>query len=179
MLPLNDRAQDTRFEDTLEHAIRRAGLTPFRGVVDPRVGVVIREIEDGIREARACLADVTQDDPHVWYELGFARACEQPVLLLCSKGRVKLPFDMQFWHVIEYDAEAEDSGRRLEREITRRLKALLKRDFLKPVRRKKAAKTTKSTTSTTSTKMAGTRKKKTVGKKTAARKSPGRRSKQG
>lgn len=36
----------------------------------PGVQVPIESIEQGIRKATVCLADITEDNPNVWYELG-------------------------------------------------------------------------------------------------------------
>ena len=55
-------------------AIKAAGLEAYRVDRDPGVEVPIEAIEDGIRTATVCLADITTDNPNVWYELGFAFA---------------------------------------------------------------------------------------------------------
>ena len=61
---------DKRFEDVYEPAIRAAGVEPYRVDRDPGVDVPIDAIEDCIRGAAVCLADITTDNPNVWYELG-------------------------------------------------------------------------------------------------------------
>src|SRR5688572_3287132 len=61
---------DKRFEDVFSPAITESGLTPYRVDRDPSVSIPIDEIESGIRSCAVCLADVTLDNPNVWFELG-------------------------------------------------------------------------------------------------------------
>ena len=71
---------DKRFNDTYKKAIEKAGLEPYRVDQDPGVEVPIDRIEEGIREATICLADITTDNPNVWYELGYAFAVGRSVI---------------------------------------------------------------------------------------------------
>ena len=84
-------------------------------------------IEAGIRNAAICLADITTDNPNVWYELGFAFAAGRPVVMLCSDERTgkKFPFDIQHRTVITYQSEAPQDFQALSSNLTERLKALL------------------------------------------------------
>src|SRR5580698_7444267 len=78
---------DKRYNDVYAHAIKDAGLEPYRVDKDPAAGVPIEAIEEGIRTSAICLADITTDNPNVWYELGFAFASGRPVVMVCSKER--------------------------------------------------------------------------------------------
>src|SRR5580698_6596110 len=78
---------DKRFEEVFSPAIQAAGLDPYRVDRDPSVDVPIDAIESGIRGAAVCLADITTDNPNVWYELGFAFAAGRPVVMVCSQER--------------------------------------------------------------------------------------------
>ena len=55
-------------------ALEDAGLEPYRVDQDPSTEKIIETIEDQIRKATLCLADITTDNPNVWYELGYAFA---------------------------------------------------------------------------------------------------------
>jgi len=62
---------DKRYKETFVPAIVAAGLEPYRVDQDARADVLITSIEDGIRSAASaavCLADITTDNPNVWYE---------------------------------------------------------------------------------------------------------------
>jgi hypothetical protein len=84
MQPFDGGTFDKRFEAIFSPAIIEANLEPYRVDRDPSVSVPIQEIEKGIRDADICLADITTDNPNVWFELGFAFAIPHEVVLVCS-----------------------------------------------------------------------------------------------
>ena len=63
---------DKRYKDAFEPGLAKAGFEAYRVDQDPGTDVVIAAIEEGIRRAAICLADVTTNNPNVWYELGYA-----------------------------------------------------------------------------------------------------------
>ena len=85
--PFDDGEYDKRFSDIYKPALEKAGLEAYRVDQDPSVDVLIEAIEDGISKATICLADISLDNPNVWYELGFASAASKPIILICSKKR--------------------------------------------------------------------------------------------
>ena len=86
---------DKRYKDVFAPAIKAAGLEPYRVDRDPSVSVPIDDIELGIENSEVCLAEISTDNPNVWYELGYAIASKREVFLLCSKNERKthFPFD--------------------------------------------------------------------------------------
>lgn len=93
--PFDGGKFDNRFNDVYSPAIIDAELEPYRVDQDPKVSIPIQDIEKGIRESRLCLADITIDNPNVWFELGYAIACGKEVVLVCPKERQsKFPFDI-------------------------------------------------------------------------------------
>ena len=117
------------YDDTYKPALERAGLTPYRVDEDPRTEGIVDSIEEGIRNAAICLADITTDNPNVWYELGYAFAVRRPVVMVCSKERGgKLPFDIQHRTVIEYAPESGRDFAELRSKITARATALVEKD---------------------------------------------------
>ncbi|MGH9773135.1 MAG: hypothetical protein ACRD4Q_15790 [Candidatus Acidiferrales bacterium] len=121
---------DKRFKDTVRPAIEEAGLEPYRVDQDPQVEVPIDAIEEGIRNAAICLADITTDNPNVWYELGYAFAAGKPVVMLCSDERKerRYPFDIQHRTVVEYKSESRSDFEDLKLKVKERIGALLKKD---------------------------------------------------
>lgn len=121
---------DKRFDDVYSPAILAADLEPYRVDRDPGVEVPIDAIEDGIRNSLVCLADITLDNPNVWYELGFAFASGKPVVLLCGGERAgkKYPFDIQHRTVTPYQTDSLSDFETLKAAITKRLRALAKKD---------------------------------------------------
>ncbi|TKJ34655.1 MAG: hypothetical protein CEE38_17445 [Planctomycetes bacterium B3_Pla] len=116
-----------RYDDVFKDAITNAGLRPYRVDKDPAVSVPIRDIEVGIKNAAICFADITTDDPNVWFELGYALAISKDVCLVCSSERKeKYPFDVQHRFIIPYSVESSSDFEELSRRITEKLIALLK-----------------------------------------------------
>jgi len=96
---------------------------------DPAVTVPIDAIETGIRDAVACVADITTDNPNVWFELGYALACGKPVVMICSSTRAsKFPFDIQHRYVITYQTDSTSDFERLRGEIVERLQAAVAKE---------------------------------------------------
>lgn len=126
--PFDSGKFDKRFKETFAPAITAAGFEPYRVDNDPRADVLITSIEDGIRSAAVCLADITTDNPNVWFELGFAFAANRPVVMVCSNERTgKYPFDIQHRAVIAYKTEAQSDFKTLSDAITERLQAAAER----------------------------------------------------
>ena len=73
-----------------------------------------------------CLADISTDNPNVWYELGYAFAANRPVVMVCSDERgAKFPFDIQHRTVIRYKSDSPSDFEKLKDEIFERAVALL------------------------------------------------------
>jgi hypothetical protein len=125
--PFDSGKFDKRFDDVYVPAIEAAGLEAYRVDRDPGVEVPIEAIEEGIRNAAVCLADITTDNPNVWYELGFAFATGRPVVMVCSNERTsaKYPFDIQHRTVINYKPESSSDFESLKTALCERIKAML------------------------------------------------------
>jgi hypothetical protein len=119
---------DKRYDDVFSHAITDAGLEPYRVDRDPSVSIPIDHIELGIRNSDLCLAEITTDNPNVWFELGYAMAVPKEVVLVCSSERTsKFPFDVQHRAIITYKTESVQDFTQLKGKITARIKAILEK----------------------------------------------------
>lgn len=64
---------------------------------------IIQDIIREIANASLVIADITMDNPNVFYELGYAHALEKPTILLADeKKRDLLPFDVRGYRTIFY-----------------------------------------------------------------------------
>ena len=86
--PFDKGPFDKRYDDVLVPAIKAASLDPYRVDRDPSVSIPIEEIQSGIEFSRACLADITIDNPNVWFELGYAIASRRQVVLILNQAFV-------------------------------------------------------------------------------------------
>ena len=92
--PFNE-IYDKRYEDIYNPAIRATGLIPYRVDKDPSARIIIEQIEKKIEDAAICFADISIDNPNVWYELGYAFASGKDVVMVCDKQRKDFPFDVR------------------------------------------------------------------------------------
>jgi hypothetical protein len=119
---------DKRYRDVLIPAIKDADLEHYRVDEDPGTTVLIDNIEEGIRTSEICLADMTNDNPNIWYEVGFAIASEKPVVLICASPRpTPPPFDIRHRQIIFYSPDSPSDFKKMGDEITARLKAQMKK----------------------------------------------------
>jgi len=122
--PFDNDKFDKRFVDIFEPAILKAEFEAYRIDKDLSVRIPIDDIEKGISESSICFAEITSDNPNVWYELGFAFACNKDVVMVCSDERQgKFPFDIQHRHVITYKTSSTSDFNTLGDTITRKIKA--------------------------------------------------------
>jgi hypothetical protein len=66
-------------------------------------GLILNDIEKYIQESFFIVADITPNNPNVFYEVGYAHAIRKPSILLCdSNKRETLPFDVSAFRTIMY-----------------------------------------------------------------------------
>ncbi|MCY0856021.1 hypothetical protein [Cupriavidus sp. D39] len=127
--PFDSGKFDKRYESVFEPAIRAAGMEPYRVDKDSSATVLIQAIEENIKRAAVCLADITTDNPNVWYELGFAQASGRPLVMVCGDERQregkKFPFDVQHRAIVTYKTEAIQDFEDLRERLTTKLVAML------------------------------------------------------
>lgn len=123
--PFDKDKFDKRYNDVFEPAIKNAGYNSYRVDKDNSVVVPIDQIEKGINESNICFAEISTDNPNVWYELGYAFACGKNVIMVCSEERIgKFPFDIQHRFVITYKTGSLSDFNELSEKITTKIKAI-------------------------------------------------------
>ena len=133
--PFDGGQFDKRYFDVIKPTIEKVGLEPYRVDEDHHSSIPINDIEDKIKSSLICLADITLDNPNVWYELGYAISANKPVIMICSKDRkTKFPFDVQHRKIIKYSTESPQDFEKLKEDIENRANAILeKREALTKV----------------------------------------------
>jgi hypothetical protein len=126
--PFDKGPFDKRFEDVIEPAIRAADLEAYRVDRDPGASIPIEDMEAGIRSAAVCLADITTDNPNVWFELGFAISSGKDVVLVSAASRERFPFDIHHRKVLVYSTDSTSDFEGLRARITKRIKAILTKE---------------------------------------------------
>ena len=122
--PFDNDKFDLRYVDIFKPAIEKAELEPYRIDRDLSVRIPIDKIEEEIRKSSICFADISLNNPNVWYELGYAFACEKDVIMVCSEERTeRFPFDIQHRHIISYRTGSKSDFENLEDIITKKIRA--------------------------------------------------------
>jgi hypothetical protein len=112
---------DRYYQEIYLPAIKDAGFEPVRADELFHAGSVVEQIWEQIEKATVLLADLTDKNPNVFYELGLAHAARKPVVF--TSGKVDdVPFDLRHLRVIIYDVREPTWAERLRRSITEHLK---------------------------------------------------------
>lgn len=118
---------DRRYRETVKPALIKANVDPQRADEILGLNPVIEKIEKAIESASICIAEVSEDNPNVWLELGYSLALDRPTVILCDKAkRQKLPFDIQHRPIIYYRTDSRSGFEELESNIIKWIKNELK-----------------------------------------------------
>ena len=101
-------------------AIEAAGFEAKRADDLYRPGNIVNDIWNYTKEAKVILADLTNKNPNVFYELGLAHAITKPAVLITATIE-DVPFDLRSLRVIEYDKNYAKWGEILQDKITKSL----------------------------------------------------------
>ena len=111
-----------------------AGLDAYRVDTDDLAQVPIDMIEQKIQAATICMADITLNNPNVWYEVGYAYASNKTVVLVCSDERTEAyPFDVRSRNILSYKTESESDYQEFREKLTRKISRLKSVSTVLPV----------------------------------------------
>jgi len=81
------------FEDVIKPVCKELDVIAKRADDTYGPGVIIQDIERQIVESNLIIADITPNNPNVYYEVGFAHALRKPTILIAEHPK-QLPFDV-------------------------------------------------------------------------------------
>jgi hypothetical protein len=90
-------------------------------------GNITLQILDQVLNAKAAIADLTELNPNVFYELAVRHTVRRPVALIAEKG-TDLPFDISPMRVIKFDHRDLRSAAECKKEIVAHLRHALSND---------------------------------------------------
>lgn len=94
---------DDLYNDVIKSQCDKMGLTAIRADECYTTNIVINDIISQISTASIIIADITMDNPNVFYEIGYAHALQKPTILLADVNRRdRLPFDISGYRTIFY-----------------------------------------------------------------------------
>jgi len=94
------------YEHILQPAIKEAGLNPLRADEIFSPTPIVEDVWTHIARSRLIIADVTDKNPNVFYELGLSHAIGIPVIII-TQNKEDVPFDVAYIRYLIYtDDEA-------------------------------------------------------------------------
>jgi hypothetical protein len=107
---------DDYYSSIFVAAIESAGLEPRRADDLFRSSTIVNDNWEYTKSAKLILADLTDKNPNVFYELGLAHAMAKPAILVTA-SLDDVPFDLRGLRIIEYDKNVPDWGSVLQESL--------------------------------------------------------------
>jgi hypothetical protein len=105
------------YREVIRPTCEAFGYKVVRGDDTYTSGLIINDITQSIQEASIVIADITPNNPNVFYEVGYAHGMGKTTILLSDKKRERLPFDVSGFRTLFYDNTIAGKG-----EVKARLK---------------------------------------------------------
>lgn len=127
--PIGDEDSDIRkrSDKVLKHIIAAAieplGYNVVRADKISEPGIITHQILQHIVDAPLVIADLTDRNPNVFYELALRHAIRKPQVQLIRKGD-QIPFDVAATRIIQFDLTDLDSVEATKTEIVAQVKSL-------------------------------------------------------
>jgi hypothetical protein len=116
---------DTLYREVISPVAVDLGFEVVRvdEVVGP--GIIVEDIQRQIEGAHAVVAEISTQNPNVFYELGYAHALRKPAVLLVRRSDgATMPFDIRSYRAIFYD-DSIGGKKSVERNLQQHLEAVL------------------------------------------------------
>ena len=102
---------DDLFNEVIKPACEEFGLECERADDYFTTNVIIQDIIQSILSASVIIAEITPNNPNVFYEVGYSHALNKPTILLCDRQRDRLPFDLSSFRTLFYENSISGKGR--------------------------------------------------------------------
>lgn len=104
VMPFSQPWSDGVYEQIIKAALTDSQIQCVRGDIIPRVGKLADNVAVQLQRAGLVIAEISDPNPNVYYELGVADTLGKDVYLLYDKSAsLNLPADIQGVHYYSYD----------------------------------------------------------------------------
>jgi hypothetical protein len=112
--PIGPTGSDTRkrSDKVLKHIFRRALEEKYevtRADEIDEAGMITSQILRAVQDSDLVVADLTETNPNVFYELAVRHAIEKAIIHVIDPRLSKIPFDIAGFRTIEFDITDPDS----------------------------------------------------------------------
>lgn len=122
--PIGEEGSQTRanadklFKYIVKPVCEACEFDPVRVDLLNDAGSISQNILEQLEEAELVIADVSEHNPNVFYEMGYRARTKKPMIHLKKKGEA-LPFDVNSIRTFEYDLTDLDSVDEIKERLTR------------------------------------------------------------
>jgi len=113
LMPFN-KSYDDIYQIGIKEVLRKYGIRCSRIDEELFTGQILEELQKCIAESDIIIAETTDKNANVYYEIGYAHALEKLVLLI-AKNADSLPFDIKGYNHIVYNGEIRKLREELEK----------------------------------------------------------------
>lgn len=117
------KRSDQVFKHVISKAVVPLGYKPIRADQIPEPGIITTQVIQQTIDAPLVIADLSTQNPNVFYELAVRHMTRKPLIMLITAGE-KIPFDVSASRVIQYDLGDLDTLDRARDEIIEQSKSM-------------------------------------------------------
>lgn len=120
--PLGDAESETRkrsdkvFKHIITPSVSKHNFKPIRADHISEPGIITTQVIQYIVDAPLVIADLTERNPNVFYELAIRHAIKKPLIQIIKKGE-QIPFDVAATRIIHFDIQDLDSVEQAKSDI--------------------------------------------------------------
>jgi hypothetical protein len=115
---------DIVFENLIKPAFSELGIEPVRADHIELPGLITKHVTDYLCEAPLVLADLTGNNPNVFYELGIRHTLGKPAIHIVDAHEI-LPFDLKGMRTIIFDYKNDEGIEEARKEVLRQARLIL------------------------------------------------------
>jgi hypothetical protein len=122
------RRADQVLRHIIQPAARRTGYAkPIRADQSPSAGIITHQVIQAVADADLVVADLTDHNPNVFYELAIRHGMQRPLVQLLDSSQ-RLPFDVANMRTIKFDIRDLDSVERAREQLVMQINDLRRND---------------------------------------------------
>lgn len=123
MMPFGN-PYDDYYQEIYKPAIEEVGFGAKRADSLFRPSPIIKDIWEYINKSKVLIADITDLNGNVMYELGLAHAIAKPVIII-SDSINNVPFDLRFLRILIYDNKKPRWAEELKEKIKKSIEEII------------------------------------------------------
>lgn len=121
------KRSDLTFNFIIKPVVENFGYSPIRADHINESGMITHQIIDYLIKSPLVIADLTDSNPNVFYELAFRHIVEMPYIQMIKSDQ-KVPFDVSGMRTIPFDIDLEQADR-AKKDLEKAIKSIESDDF--------------------------------------------------